>query len=713
MGPNTLLQLSQHSVAAARETPVKRVATLLQEIEKTVKSEQEEDETLYKKLVCWCKANRNEKFEAVEKAQAEIESLNASIKSLSARSSELTTDIKGLEDEVSANKASLAEATALREKQLQEFHGSEMDSVQAIENLKAALEVLSKHHTGAFPQLWLSLLALGSKDEPWTREHEASRSMRSLSELIRHNGLDEGDRLAARTISQHFLQPDSAHVAGWSADDEAIVRRAVRAATGLLQARHGDGYYPSYAARSGEIVGILKQLKEEMESDLSEAQKLESSRAASFAELRAAKSDEIAGGEKMAEKKEDELATVNNDLAHAKEDLAQEVAALDEHQVFLASLKKTCATADADFAARSKARADEIKAVSETIAILMEDEARNTFNRTYSLIQVSSGVSRRGRESRQKAAAALRQSAVRAHDPRLSMLATAVELDSFARVKKAIDDMIAMLKVQQADEVKKNDFCKAELHETEMTTAKTDDRKAELEATEASLVSDIKALEEKLAEAGAEISSLHVNLQRASEDRQAENIDFQKTVADQTMVLGVLKKALKRLQEYYDAESLLQDGDTRAHARVDEKPAPPMAQKEYRPSKGALGVMQMMEKLMQEAKAMIAESKQTEVDAQVAYEQTVADTTSSVAALQKEIATKTKAKARATKERLQTGADIADTVRELEGLAKYNSELHAECDYLMKNFALRQDARAQEVVALQQAAQILSGASLS
>merc|ERR1712187_928150 len=116
-----------------------------------------------------------------------------------------------------------------------------------------------------------------------------------------------------KAVAHHFLQQDAGRPAGhpteaWSADEYAVVRAAMRSAAQFVQAHHGTGYYPSYTSRSGEIMGVLKQLKEEMEADLSEAQKLESSRAAAFAELRLAKVAEIENGEKMAEKKEDELA---------------------------------------------------------------------------------------------------------------------------------------------------------------------------------------------------------------------------------------------------------------------------------------------------------------------------------------------------------------------------------------------------------------------
>merc|ERR1712086_307152 len=113
-----------------------------------------------------------------------------------------------------------------------------------------------------------------------------------------------------------------------------------------------------------------------------------------------------------------------------------------------------------------------------------------------------------------------------------------------------------------------------------------------------------------LASAANQISELQVNLQRANEDRQKENLDFQQTVADQTATVEILKKALDKLATFYDEESLLQK----------QKQTPPVAQKEYAPNKGAQGVMQMIEKLVGEAKEMTAEATKAEVEAQAAYE---------------------------------------------------------------------------------------------
>merc|ERR1719443_2861164 len=121
----------------------------------------------------------------------------------------------------------------------------------------------------------------------------------------------------------------------------------------------------------------------------------------------------------------------------------------------------------------------------------------------------------------------------------------------------------------------------------------------------------------------------------------------------------------------------------------------------------------MIEKLIYDAKDLMSSSKASENEAQVAYEQLVADTNASVDDLTKAVATKTEAVAKAKKDKINAEGDLADTIEELEGLAKYNADLHAECDYTLKNFDVRQKARGEEIEALQQAKQILNGADLS
>lgn len=57
---------------------------------------------------------------------------------------------------------------------------------------------------------------------------------------------------------------------------------------------------------------------------------------------------------------------------------------------------------------------------------------------------------------------------------------------------------------------------------------------------------------------------------------------------------------------------------------------------------------------------------------------------------------------------MQAHADLNAIVDELEQLAKYNAKLHADCDYLIKNFEARQEGRTAEIEALQSAKQVFS-----
>jgi len=297
----------------------------------------------------------------------------------------------------------------------------------------------------------------------------------------------------------------------------------------------------------------------------------------------------------------------------------------------------------------------------------------------------------------------IRSAGLKNHDKMMALLATTVELDAFTKVKKAIDDMISTLQLQQEDEVKKNDYCKNALQENEMSTMKSEDLRDDLTAKIGSLESQIVTLSKEIADAKAAIVQAQIDLQRASQDRQVENLDFQKTIADQTITIEVLHKAMERLAQFYDTVELAQ-----LH-----KQTPPVAQAEYKPNAGAGGVMSMIEKLIQDAKQLMVKSKQSENEAQAGYEALVADTNDSVDDLAKQVASKTEEVAKAKKDKINAEGDLADTMEELEGLFKYNSDLHAECDYVMKNFGVRQKARGEEIESLQQAKQILSGADLS
>merc|ERR1719443_246517 len=110
---------------------------------------------------------------------------------------------------------------------------------------------------------------------------------------------------------------------------------------------------------------------------------------------------------------------------------------------------------------------------------------------------------------------------------------------------------------------------------------------------------------------------------------------------------------------------------------------------------------------------MEAEAIRAEEDAQKAYEEFVKDTNSSIEEKNKDIVHKSETKAKAESDLVQAKEDKANVLLELEQLGNYKAELHGSCDFIVKNFEIRQQARDEEVEALKQAKAILSGANFA
>merc|ERR1711953_258790 len=121
--------------------------------------------------------------------------------------------------------------------------------------------------------------------------------------------------------------------------------------------------------------------------------------------------------------------------------------------------------------------------------------------------------------------------------------------------------------------------------------------------------------------------------------------------------------------------------------------------------------MGMIQQIINDAKAMEAEAIRAEEDAQKAYEDLVKETNASIESKTKEIINKSEEKAKAETDLTQANADKEAVLLELEQLSNYNAELHQSCDFVVKNFEIRQTARDEEVEALKQAKAILSGAN--
>jgi len=631
---------------------------------KQLEKEAEEDEEIYDQLACWCETNDKEKTKSIADAEAKIEDLTTKIEELTASSARLNTEIKNLEKEVAENQEALDQATAIRQKELAEFNAEEKDALQAISALKSAVTVLSKHHDSALLQLPKShLQGIAS-----TIQYQMSKHTTVLQGVLTHT--------ERRAIAAFIQSPEDYFDAS-------------------------PTFKQSYAPQSGEIFGILKQMKESFETNLSDSQKEEMANQKAYEDLKAAKTDEIKAGQDQIDTKTQELASTDEKLAESKESLEDTKTSLSADEEFLMMLKEKCSTTDAEWEERQKTRQLEMEACSKALAVLSSDDAHDLFTKTFNPAFVQTEAHS---ERRSKAAAVLSAVAKKLNSPRLSAIATKIRLDAFTKVKKAIDDMVAQLLKEKADEIKHKDFCVEEFNTNQLQTEKKDREKEDLIALIEDLELTIKTLTSEIDTLKSEVAEMQVQMKRAGEDREKQNKEFQQTVADQRASQKLLTAALNILKGFYEKKAAFLQKQEPAG------PPPPPGFKDYKKNAAAGGVMGMIQQIINDAKAMEAEAIRAEEDAQKAYEDFVKETNASIETKTKEIINKSEEKAKAETDLTQANEDKESVLLELEQLSNYNAELHQSCDFVMKNFEIRQTGRDEEIEALKQAKAILSGA---
>merc|ERR1719331_1805473 len=516
---------------------------------------------MYDKLSCWCKVNGEGKGTAVEIAEGKIADLDSRIKALTAKSSELDESIKKVEAEVAANMQALASATSMREEALQKFRDDEKDMIVQISALKNALVVLEKNLDTSFLQM-------------------SSDVKKQVRDVMSSSKADD--------ILQQILNP-----------------RARDTITAFMQ-----GKVKASSPQGGEIMGILKQMKTEFESNLADMQKDEKTSVAQFGELKAAKTSEISAGEEMAKEKTALLAKTKVQLAEAKEDLEDTTSAMEADQAFLVDLKDRCSVSDKEWEERSKTRSLEIAAVGETIKILTDEDAHDLFGSTLSFLQLASTRRTLSKEdlNREQASRILLRQGKKLGKKALVQLSASVRLDAFKKVEEEITGMISDIKAESASEVALTETCKKEFHKNDMDVMEIDETIKDLDTKIADLASTIDTLGKEIEALKAEIQETTINVQRSNELRVKSNKEFQSAVADQRATQVIMKKALDRLGDFY-AEQFVQLKAKRERTLAKQEPgaaAPPPPPSptagEYKSNGGAGSVMTMIEGIITDAK---------------------------------------------------------------------------------------------------------------
>merc|ERR1719359_1851941 len=457
---------------------VNKVTAVLEEMKAQLEKEAASDDEVYQQMMCWCETNDKLKTKAISDNTQLLGQLEEFIPEAAAKIAQLQTEVKILKGDIADGTQELAEATALREKEEAEFKSEEADTLVSISGVTKAIDALGAKMSSAFLEV--------------------------------QNVVDR----------RKFAQ--------------------LKGVTPEQRERINDFLQTRNRAPSSEIFGILKSMKESFEINLKDSQDDEKAALKAYTDLKAGKDDEIAAATTQRDTKEAQAADTVEKLAQAKEDLESTKQTLKADEKFLADLKDWCGSFDADFAARKKMRSEEMAAVGEAMSILTSDDAREQFSKSVAFTQVSmkksltrvaqphyagllQAESAAMAQARTRASRLLLEQALALCSPSRSVIAQSVRADVFAKIKVAIDQMVAQLKQEQKDEVKHRDFCIAELNQNEKQTDEAYDTKKELTTKMEDLTLTIENLNEEIATAKGEVADTQLQIKKASENREKEN----------------------------------------------------------------------------------------------------------------------------------------------------------------------------------------------
>merc|ERR1719454_1764668 len=149
-------------------------------------------------------------------------------------------------------------------------------------------------------------------------------------------------------------------------------------------------------------------------------------------------------------------------------------------------------------------------------------------------------------------------------------------------------------------------------------------------------------------------------------------------------------------------------------AQREAPPPPPETYGAYaKKGEESSGVIAMIDLLIKDLATEMTTITAEEKNAQEDYEAFMADSAEKRASDSKLIEEKEGTKADTEAALQAMGEEKKSKAKEAMATMKYIEDLHLECDWLVKNFDLRKEARAGEVDALKKAKAVLSGADYS
>lgn len=630
-------------------SPVSKVVDLLKNMQQDLDAEGVADKAAQEKMECWCKDTKGDTTSDIEKSTGEIAAKSAEAAEQAGKASEASAKAKDAESKVAEARKALDDDTAARAKEQADFQETEKELVQSIGALESAVTVLSKHN---------SFMQVNSKDIKGVADILGTQLAR-----YQHHHLGELTPGQRRSLEEFVQQPS----------------------------------YAGYQSQSGEIFGILNNMKDQFTADLAQSRGDEAQAVKTYGEQKKLREGTIKA--QNAAYKSQSTKAANAKAASAAAEAAQTAAqeSQTKAQALLDEATASCKTSADDHVARNKARALEQGAVAQALEFLNSDEAHAMFNKTFSFLQVrkvNASANRRALLASQR----LQKAGNDYRSKDLLVLAQAIKAGAFDKVLHAIDDLVKELDETITSDAAKKDECTGTINDK---TSKLNELKNSIEKLSAKrerLESKHAKLEEEIGVLNEEIAATQKDQKEASQAREVGNKEYQTSVADQTASIQILNQALTVLKNVYGTKSFLQTSTNQ-----------PAEFQDAGKHEGGNTVLSMISSIIADAEQAKALAIQDEQSAQKSYEAAMQGMNDLINTKSAEVSEKTGEKGQVGKELATTESTLTLKNDEKTSQETGLAAKQADCKFLFDNFQLRLDHMNGEKEALAEAKAFLNG----
>jgi hypothetical protein len=417
------------------------------------------------------------------------------------------------------------------------------------------------------------------------------------------------------------------------------------------------------------------------------------------------------------------IASNKQKVAATQGTLDDTTATRDDDKKYLDDLVGTCKSKKEDYEARQKLREEEQDALSQVLDILSSDKVSGAAERNLpSMLQPKKAslfaqlrASALPPDAQVDAAAYLARVADKYHSSVLSAIAERATNDPFEKVKKLIQELVARLENEAAEEAEHKAWCDEELGENEKTrTEKT----AEVEK----LTAEIDGLNSKIAKLGKElielsegIADINKAVAEFTEQRQKEQAENEQTIIDAEDGQTAVNQAIEVLVDFYGkaGAALVQKRGGRHSGKHGHngKQEPDFSEEPTQKSEGD-NVLSFLDVIKSNFARLEKDTKDAEAAAQSEYDDFMTASETDKTQKNNDSEHKTTEKHEAEMAVSDRESDLESSQKQLEAANQYFEKLRPSCLDTGSSFEERTQRRKEEVESLQEALRILEGEEL-